>query len=142
MSTRGLICRQINNREVEYLYCHHDNYLEHNGVILQEHYNTKEKVDELFAKNRGISALGKSIEEGSFYDSEGDAIRKCPLNFLNTRADICWAEYIYVFTLKGEWKYREIWSFLKDDGEWAFGWSRFKSLKKAVERISQNNQSA
>lgn len=139
MSTRGLICRQINNREVEYLYCHHDNYLEHNGVILQEHYNTKEKVDELFAKNRGISALGKSIEEGNFYDSEGDAIRKCPLNFLNTRADICWAEYIYVFTLKGEWKFKKSISLPNKRGEWICGWSKFEDLAKAVKQLSQQS---
>lgn len=139
MSTRGLICRQINNREVEYLYCHHDNYLEHNGVILQEHYNTKEKVDELFAKNRGISALGKSIEEGSFYDSEGDAIRKCPLNFLNTRADICWAEYVYVFTLKGEWKFKKNITIPNTKGEWICGWSKFEDLAKAVKQLSQQS---
>lgn len=139
MSTRGLICRQINNREVEYLYCHHDNYLEHNGVILQEHYNTRAKVDELFAKNRGISALGKSIEEGNFYDSEGDAIRKCPLNFLNTRADGCWAEYVYVFTLKGEWKFKKSISLPKKNGEWMYGWSKFEDLAKAVKQLSQQS---
>lgn len=142
MSTRGVIARQINNREVEYLYSHWDNYLEYNGAILQEHYNTKEKVDELFAKNRGVSSLAKSVEKTNFYEEEGEAIKRCPLNFLNTRADGCWAEYIYVFTLKGEWKYREIWSIPKDNGEWAFGWSRFKSLAKAVEKTLQNNQSA
>lgn len=139
MSTRGLICRQINNREVEFLYSHWDNYLEGNGVILQEHYSTKERVDELFAKNRGISSLAESIEETNFYEDEGDAIRRCPLNFLNTRADNCWAEYVYVFTLKGEWKYKQTWTFQREDGEWAFGWSKFKSLEEAVRKLKKKS---
>lgn len=130
MVTRALIARQINGREVEYLYSHWDNYLEGSGVILQEHYSTKEKVDELFAKNRGINFLAKSIESTRFYESEGDAIRRCPLNFLNTRADGCCAEYIYVFTLKGEWKFKEFF----DCFEW-FGWTNYKSLEQGLKLI-------
>lgn len=138
MATRGLIVRQINNREVEYLYSHWDNYLECNGVILYTFYNTKEKVDDLFAKNKGISSLAKNVEETRFYEEEDEGVRRCKLHWLNTRADNSWAEYIYVFTLKGEWKYRNIWSFPKEDGEWSFGWNGYQSLEKAVEKINQS----
>ena len=47
MSTRSLIAKQIGEDKFRTIYCHCDGYLEHNGRILLEHYNTVEKLDEL-----------------------------------------------------------------------------------------------
>lgn len=140
MATRGLIARQINNGEVEYLYSHWDNYIECNGITLYTFYNTKEKVDALFAKNKEISSLAENVEETSFYEEDNDGVRKCKLHLINTKADNMWAEYIYVFTLKGEWKYKNIWSLTKEDGELRFGWTGYQSLEKAVEKINQSEK--
>lgn len=141
MATRGMIARQINSKEVEYLYSHWDNYIEHNGIILCEHYNTKEKVEELFSYNKGISSLSKSIEETRFYE-ESDGVKIAKFSSLNECADHCWAEYIYIFTLKGEWKYKELLSYLKEDDSYGFVWSQYKNLAQALQAIPKSKRCA
>lgn len=47
MATRSIIAKKINDKESLAIYCHYDGYLEHNGVILYQEYNTPEKVDKL-----------------------------------------------------------------------------------------------
>lgn len=55
------------------VYCHWDGYLEHNGRILCEHYNTLDRVRALVNMG-GISSLAPSIEcpEGHSFDSPVD----------------------------------------------------------------------
>ena len=43
------------------IYCHWDGYPSHNGKLLQEHYNTQERVEELIALG-SISSLRKHIK--------------------------------------------------------------------------------
>lgn len=49
MSTRSLICEEIGEDKYKTIYCHWDGYLTHNGAMLLDHYNTKEKLEELLA---------------------------------------------------------------------------------------------
>ena len=61
MATRsniGIYDSKIN--EGRAIYCHWDGYPEHNGAILLEHYNTKEKVLELMELGN-LSVLGQNI---------------------------------------------------------------------------------
>ena len=62
MATRSHIGILNQNGTVDYIYCHFDGYLEHNGKILNEHYNTEEQVRELIGLG-DISSLGKEIGE-------------------------------------------------------------------------------
>ena len=47
MSTRSLICKELPSGKFRTIYCHYDGYLEHNGEILCDVYDTPEKVDKL-----------------------------------------------------------------------------------------------
>ena len=62
MSTRSNIGILNQDGTVDYIYCHFDGYLEHNGKILHEHYNTEDKVKQLIGLG-DISSLGEEIGE-------------------------------------------------------------------------------
>ena len=64
MSTRSLICKQIDKDKYKAIYCHSDGYLEHNGVILYTYYKDKSKVEDLI-KLGDISKLGKEVSPDS-----------------------------------------------------------------------------
>lgn len=102
----GDICKSV--------YCHWDGYLEHNGAILQEHYDSS-KANHLVALG-DLSSLGKNIEipEGAdhsfdkplegittFYGrdrKENGVSFKADLTFDSffERAEGCGAEWYYV----------------------------------------------
>ena len=60
MATRGTIAMVRNDGCVVQVYSHWDNYLENNGRLLVQYYNTPEKVAALLAHG-DISSLGKTI---------------------------------------------------------------------------------
>ena len=60
MATRSLIGKQNQDGSISYIYCHYDGYPSHNGVILQEHYTTPFKVDQLLALG-DLSILAEEI---------------------------------------------------------------------------------
>ena len=47
MATRSNIGYTLPTGEIRMIYCHYDGYPEHNGRILQEHYSSQERVEEL-----------------------------------------------------------------------------------------------
>lgn len=61
MSTRCLIGRKIKDNKVEYIYCHHDGYLDGVGEILKTYYTNDGVIDKLMALGN-LSALGKIAE--------------------------------------------------------------------------------
>ena len=62
MATRSTIAIQREDGTVAQVYAHWDGYLEGNGALLVNHYNTVEKVEELLAHG-DISSLGTSVGE-------------------------------------------------------------------------------
>lgn len=61
MSTRSYICKELPNGKYKTIYCHFDGYVDHNGLFLNDIYNTEKKVDELI--NLGnLSTLGLVIK--------------------------------------------------------------------------------
>ena len=63
MATRSVISKidkKVSNGEITAVYCHSDGYLNWNGKILNEHYTSGNKVDELLS-NGGISILNENI---------------------------------------------------------------------------------
>ena len=60
MATRSTIAILRDNGTVAKVYAHWDGYLEHNGRILVENYNTAEKVEALLAHG-DISVLGTEV---------------------------------------------------------------------------------
>jgi hypothetical protein len=62
MATRSLIGKLNSDGTVTCIYCHWDGYPSHNGVLLQEYWNTPYKVDQLLALG-DLSSLGSEIGE-------------------------------------------------------------------------------
>lgn len=60
MATRGTIALEFADGSVQMVYSHFDNYLEHNGRILKEHYSDPFKLAELIELG-SISVLAPEI---------------------------------------------------------------------------------
>ena len=71
MATRSTIAIRNDDGTVTGIYCHWDGYLSYNGRILQENYNTEEKVRELIALGQ-LSALGETIGEKVDFNNAPD----------------------------------------------------------------------
>jgi hypothetical protein len=100
MSTRSTI--SIETPEgIRSIYCHFDGFLDHNGKILKEHYDTAEKVNALIDLG-DISSLGEDLKKTVAYHRD----RKEPLHIdkVNTTSDIDTQDYNYLFR-DGKWIY-------------------------------------
>ena len=68
MATRSTIAIQREDGTVAQVYCHWDGYLENNGVLLVNNYDTADKVEALIA-NGDISSLGTCVGEKHPFDT-------------------------------------------------------------------------
>ena len=85
MSTRCLIGRKIENNKVEYIYCHHDGYLDGVGEILKTYYTNDDVIDKLMALG-DLSALGKIAEQDILKSRGGnDYYKGFSLGMTNTK---------------------------------------------------------
>jgi len=117
MATRSNIGILNSDGTVNYIYCHYDGYLEHNGAILNEHYTTEGKVRALMALG-DLSVLGEDIGEKQDFENRvkgtclaygrdrgetGVEARTC------SYADYTkehFEEYVYLFTPDKGWEIR------------------------------------
>ena len=115
MGTRSRIGIQLKDKSVLSVYCHWDGYPSFNGRVLNEFYNTPEKVADLI-NGGNISSLHTNVgwnnetlpETGpQYYTSRGESIdanepelNKNQSEYLKT-ADNCGEEYAYLFTSAG-----------------------------------------
>lgn len=112
MSTRCLIGLQLDDKNIKYIYCHHDGYPEHTFKILNEYYNTKEKIEELFDLG-DLSFLDTTLEKCIAYyrDMKEDWNNTRPFIIpieyyyenLNNKSDI---QYLYLFN-NNKWSYKK-----------------------------------
>ena len=137
MATRSTIAVQHADGTVSQIYAHWDGYLEHNGRILFEAYNTQERAEALVALG-SISSLDRSIDcpEGhsfatpakgytTFYGRDRGEKNTDPKKFRDFREYLQKfqdEEYNYLFR-NGAW---EVISYATDD-EWI-------GLQDALER--------
>jgi len=112
MATRSRIGIELKDGSVLSVYCHWDGYPEFNGVKLQQHFNTREKVAELI-DGGDISALYTNVgwdnetlpTTGPLYYSTRGETRLSPRldnnlsDYLTQDAE----EYAYLYTTDGEW---------------------------------------
>ena len=61
MATRAIIAK-LDDNGVQAIYSHSDNYLEHTGKILDQHYQDEDKVDELLSLG-DLSIIDENIGE-------------------------------------------------------------------------------
>lgn len=118
MATRSTIAIELPSGKIKSVYCHWDGYLSYNGKILQEHYNTAEKVAKLISKG-AISSLAPEIgRKHAFNDSSkgvctfyardrGEQLQVDKFkNFDDYMRNLDGQEYDYLFTKDGNWRVR------------------------------------
>jgi len=104
MATRSLICAKFNNPEFEpgvaVAYCHYDGYIDYNGKILVENYNSLE--DAFALANIGyFSSLSENMEDNLNPEKHAN---ECEPDFFNSMAEVFeeaesdyGVEYVYYF---------------------------------------------
>ena len=130
MATRAIIAK-LDDNGVKAIYNHSDGYLEHAGIILNEHYNTEEKVDELLSygdvsiirENIGVKldfndymAFAKN-KQCKFYMRDRGEKNKHATQLKNESELIefsnnCDVEFIYMFAY-GHWYVYDICQFIE-----------------------------
>ena len=75
MATRSAIAK-LDNNGVKVIYCHSDGYLKHTGKILNEHYNSEDKVDELLSYGDASIIMENIGEKLDFNDYKTFAEKK------------------------------------------------------------------
>jgi hypothetical protein len=111
MATRSRIAIENQDGSVISVYCHWDGYIETNGVILNQYYRTKEKVEELIALGN-LSSLHRTIETTVAYarDRGEDSHQATYSNVEELFEDgfSSGVEYVYCFTKDGIWLVNEL----------------------------------
>lgn len=118
MSTRCRIGIELPDGKVRSIYCHHDGYLSGVGKMLNDHYQTAEKVEKLMDLG-DISSLSETVEATypDAYSHEDVQIRED-----ETTADFwryagnCGEEFVYLYEYQydlggcpfHQWSYIEI----------------------------------
>ncbi len=115
MSTRSTISLQNSDGSIRSIYCHFDGYISHNGKLLNEHYDTIDKINALLDLG-SISSLHESTEcpEGHTFDRpvkgycnayHRDRGEDLVISTYKSRDDIYGEEYNYLF-VDGQWYVR------------------------------------
>lgn len=127
MATRSFIGKQNSDGSIDYIYCHGDGFPSHNGVVLQNHYTSEEKINALLELG-DLSWLGPELGEKQNFDKRftqnddwclaygrdrndnKDAVKakRAPdmEEYLNEGG--MYVDYAYVFN-NGEWKCYHVW---------------------------------
>jgi hypothetical protein len=105
MGTRSNIAYKKSDGKIVSMYCHYDGYPEHNGVILSEHYNTKEKARAL-VNNGYQSGLEETVEKSNLrrvHEDPPTTYHSFHAFIMDINFDI---EYVYLFK-DDAWHYAE-----------------------------------
>jgi hypothetical protein len=111
MATRSRIAIENQDGSVTSVYCHWDGYVDGVGKTLNQHYNTKDKVEALIELGN-LSSLDETLETTVAYarDQGDDLIQNLYLNVEELFEDgfRSGVEYIYCFTKDGFWLVNEL----------------------------------
>jgi hypothetical protein len=104
MATRSRIGIQNPDGSVNSIYCHFDGYPSHNGVILQDHYSDRDKLQQLIELG-DISSLGDDLLTTRAYhrDRNEDYSPPTKNESLELFKKSDFEEYGYVYTLEDKW---------------------------------------
>ena len=124
MATRSLIGKLNTDGTITNIYCHFDGYPDHNGVMLQEYYNSPAKVDQLLALGN-LSFLGSEIGEKQDFNNRNKENDWCLAygrdrgekgqeaetvtreEFFNKDSGV---DYLYIYNNEFEWECYDAWS--------------------------------
>jgi hypothetical protein len=111
MATRSRIAIENQDGSITSIYCHWDGHIETNGVILNNNYNTKDKVEALIELGN-LSSLDKTLETTVAYarDRGEDSHQAIYSNVEELFEDgfSSGVEYVYCFTKDGIWLVNEL----------------------------------
>jgi hypothetical protein len=103
MSTRSRIAIEKQDGTVTSIYCHFDGYISGNGEILQNHFQDREKVEQLIALG-DISSLESDIDETIAYARDrGEDLNQKQHNDVEDFFSGDIEEYGYLFTKDNKW---------------------------------------
>ena len=124
MATRSMIGYISKNNRVKLAYCHCDGYLEHNGIMLQNYYNSMKLVKSLL-KGKGVYFLTDNLRKNEYYRDDYTVSNHMTLdNLLMNLDEYVMTVYFYLYHEKmNKWLYI-------DTHEPAL-----KDLKKGVSKI-------
>ena len=150
MSTRSEIAIERLDKSILSIYCHSDGYIEHNGVLLQNHYNSLRLARSIVERN-DCSVLGETLEESRFYNDwrdedtrakKFDSVRSFMKEFDNN----IFAEFIYLFK-NNAWYVSEL-KFV-DDEKYKDRWdnyiayhTKFRLLRDVIQEVENNSEVA
>lgn len=119
MATRSTIALEYADGHVKAVYCHWDGYLSHNGQILHQHYQDRDKVKQLVELGQ-ISSLAEDVGEKHDFDDriegwttfygrdrgETDVSYQTFPSFKEYEANGVQEEYDYILRTNGIWYVR------------------------------------
>jgi len=139
MSTRSSITYKNEDGKFVTIYCHYDGYVSHNGVILQEAYDTLDKVKKLVSGG-DLSVLGRSCDkpEDGAEDEDGSNFCKYYIRDMDREEEHNAVRVIDDYSdLLLEWQYD--YHYLFKDGQWyvmsIFGGGCLKPVVDAIEDV-------
>lgn len=108
MSTRSFIAMET-SKGFKYIYCHHDGYPSGVGATLYRYFNKRTDVEKLIDGGDFSSLYPdiSNIERYHDHDNVGPKIVKTEYELVETFDD-SWCDYLYVYTMLGNWKYMNI----------------------------------
>jgi hypothetical protein len=126
MATRSRIAIENQDGSVTSIYCHWDGHIETNGRILDEAFNTANKLNALIALG-DISSLGRSIEDTKAYARDlGEDLNQTTYEGVEDLFESGFnsgEEYVYCFIKDGRWLVNE------------YGSNNVAVLEEALEEI-------
>ena len=137
MSTRSWIGIKQKDQSLNLVYCHYDGYIEHNGLLLQNHYQTIDKIKQLI-KNGSIRILNETVESTEYFD-EQNFIQYKSIDDLKqdmmTNKHLIVIEYFYYFDEEvNTWFVGEI----DYDSDFNPKQAIFKPLKDVIDELNLN----
>ena len=127
MATRSKIGMVNADGTVTGIYCHWDGYLLHNGMILNESYTDRQKVEALMDLG-DLSSLDHELGEKHDFDNRSTYEGQCNAygrdrgekgceakKYLSIEgfvksADDCGGQYVYIFDQENKWKMVDVYS--------------------------------
>lgn len=107
--TRSLIMEEVSKGRYVAILCTYDGYLTHNGALLIDFYNERQRVDRLMQMG-DLLTLGapegiKDKGAGTCSQLNGGLKPAWEVSMWEAEAFPCNAEVVYVYTLNGVWRY-------------------------------------
>lgn len=142
MSTRSYIAIENQDKTVTTVYCHFDGYISNNGKILFEHYQDKNKIQDLISKGnlRSLEAEVENIDyyggedcKPVVYKNEQTILDKVLNTDLGIHVEYIY-EYIYLFK-DGKWFVLDSYKYKKQ--KWGDGFIELSSL---VEKLNEEDE--